>query len=107
MKEFFKEYPLFLSLIALVLFGYYEHALAETLMGNMIGFAVIFAVIIYSSMSVAHHAEILAEKFGEPYGTMILTMSAVIVEIVIISIMMLHENNPGTRYDLLGDHAGY
>ena len=101
MKQLLKEYPLFLSLIALVLFGYYEHALAETLMGNMIGFLVIFAVIIYSSMSVAHHAELLAEKFGEPYGTMILTMSAVIVEIVIISIMMLHENNPTLARDTI------
>lgn len=101
MKSFFKEYPLFLSVLALALFGSYEHALAETLMGNIIGFLVIFAVIIYSSMSVAHHAEILAEKFGEPYGTMILTMSAVIVEIVIISIMMLHEENPTLARDTI------
>lgn len=101
MKSFFKEYPLFLSVLALALFGSYEHVLAETLMGNIIGFLVIFAVIIYSSMSVAHHAEILAEKFGEPYGTMILTMSAVIVEIVIISIMMLHEENPTLARDTI------
>ncbi len=44
-------------------------------------------------MSVAHHAEMLAEKFGEPYGTLILTISAVVVEIVIIAIMMIHEHN--------------
>ncbi len=98
---FFREYPLFLSIIALVLFGTYEHVLAETLWGNMLGFGVIFSVIIYSSMSVAHHAELLAEKFGEPYGTMILTMSAVVVEIVIISIMMLHENNPTLARDTI------
>lgn len=52
-------------------------------------------------MSVAHHAEVLAEKFGEPYGTLILTMSAVIVEIVIISIMMLHEHNPTLARDTI------
>jgi Ca2+:H+ antiporter len=101
LKQFFKEYPLFLSIIALVLFGTYEHTLAETLTGNIVGFLVIFVVIIYSSMSVAHHAELLAEKFGEPYGTMILTMSAVIVEIVIISIMMLHEENPTLARDTI------
>ncbi len=101
MKEFFKEYPLFLSIIALLVFGTYEHTLAETLTGNLVGFLVIFGVIIYSSMSVAHHAELLAEKFGEPYGTMILTMSAVIVEIVIISIMMLHEENPTLARDTI------
>ncbi len=52
-------------------------------------------------MSVAHHAEALAEKFGEPYGTMILTISAVTVEIVLISIMMLHENNPTLARDTI------
>jgi len=101
MKRLFREYPLFLSIIALALFGTYEHALAETLAGNSLGFLLVFAVIVYSSMSVAHHAELLAEKFGEPYGTMILTMSAVIVEIVIISIMMLHENNPTLARDTI------
>ncbi len=101
MKQFLKEYALFLSIIALALFGTYEHTLAETLTGNVVGFLVIFVVIIYSSMSVAHHAELLAEKFGEPYGTMILTMSAVIVEIVIISIMMLHEHNPTLARDTI------
>ncbi len=37
-----------------------------------------------------HHAELLAFKFGEPYGTMILTLSAVTVEIIMIATMMLH-----------------
>ena len=96
-----KEYALFISIITLVGLGTYEHALASSVMGNMVGFLIVFAVIMYSSMSVAHHAEVLAEKFGEPYGTMILTMSAVIVEIVIISIMMLHEHNPTLARDTI------
>jgi len=52
-------------------------------------------------MSVAHHAEMLAEKFGEPYGTLILTISAVVVEIVIIAIMMIHEHNPVLARDTI------
>jgi Ca2+:H+ antiporter len=52
-------------------------------------------------MSVAHHAEMLAEKFGEPYGTLILTMSAVIVEIVIIVIMMSHSQSPELARDTI------
>ena len=70
-------------------------------MGNLIGFGILFAVIIYSAMSVAHHAEMLAEKFGEPYGTLILTMSAVIVEIVIIVIMMSHAQSPELARDTI------
>ncbi len=85
----------------LAIFGYYEHQVAASTTGNIVGFIVLFATIIYSSMSVAHHAEALAEKYGEPYGTLILTMSAVIVEIVIISIMMLHEENPTLARDTI------
>ena len=101
MQNLLKEYPLFLSIIILALFGYYEHQIAESAIGNILGFLVLFATIIYASMSVAHHAEVLAEKYGEPYGTLILTMSAVVVEIVIISIMMLHEENPTLARDTI------
>ena len=40
-------------------------------------------------------------KFGEPYGTLILTMSAVIVEIVIIVIMMSHAQSPELARDTI------
>lgn len=53
-------------------------------------FLVVFTVIIYAALGVVHHAELLAYKFGEPYGTMILTLSAVTVEIIMIATMMTH-----------------
>jgi Ca2+:H+ antiporter len=101
MKALSKEYALFISLISLVLFSIYEHALAHTFMGNIIGFLALFAIIIYSSLAVAHHAEMLAEKFGEPYGTLILTMSAVTVEVMIIAIMMLQSESPVLARDTI------
>ena len=101
MKALSKEYALFISLISLVLFTIYEHTLAHTSMGNIIGFLAIFAIIIYASLAVAHHAEMLAEKFGEPYGTLILTMSAVTVEVMIIAIMMLHSESPVLARDTI------
>ncbi len=52
------------------------------------------AFIVCASMRVAHHAELLAEKVGDPYGTMILTLSAVLVEVVILAIMMSNEPSP-------------
>ncbi len=94
MKDFFKEYPFFISLITLGVFIVYEHTFSQTPMGNILGFIILFSVIIYASLAVAHHAEMLAEKFGEPYGTLILTMSAVTVEVLIIAIMMIHSHNP-------------
>lgn len=101
LKDFSKEYSLFVAIITYFIISHFEHTLVQTTVGNLIGFGVLFAVIIYAAMSVAHHAEMLAEKFGEPYGTLILTISAVVVEIVIIVIMMLHEHNPVLARDTI------
>jgi Ca2+:H+ antiporter len=58
-------------------------------------FAWLFAVILWSAMCVVRHADCLAVKLGEPYGTLILTLSAISIEVVMISTAMLHgENNP-------------
>ena len=55
----------------------------------------LFAVILWSAVSVARHADCLATKWGEPYGTLVLTLSAITIEVVMISTAMLHgENNP-------------
>jgi len=101
LKDFSKEYSLFIAIITYFIISHFEHTLVQTTVGNLIGFGVLFAVIIYAAMSVAHHAEMLAEKFGEPYGTLILTISAVVVEIVIIVIMMIHEHNPVLARDTI------
>lgn len=66
-----------------------EHSLIEA--GRtvaLIGAAVLVGAIILASMRVAHHAEVLAAKVGDPYGTMILTLSAVLVEVIILAILM-------------------
>jgi Ca2+:H+ antiporter len=55
----------------------------------------LFSVILFSVVSAVRHADCLAIKFGEPYGTLILTLSAISIEVVMISSLMLHaENNP-------------
>lgn len=56
--------------------------------------AILILAIVATSLRVAHHAEVLAEKVGDPYGTMILTSSAVLVEVVVLAIMMNHEPSP-------------
>jgi len=98
-KNLLKEYPLIVSIITLAIFMPLEHTFAHTMLGNITGFLVIFAVIIYSALNVAHHAEVLAHKYGEPYGTLILTVSAVLVEILIIVIMMVHSHDPTLARD--------
>ena len=65
-------------------------------------FVLLFAVILWSAMCVVRHADCLAIKLGEPYGTLILTLSAVSIEVVMISTAMLHgANNPTLGRDAI------
>ncbi len=55
-----------------------------------------------SPFSVVRHAEELAHRFGEPYGTLILTISAISIEVVVIATIMLHgANNPKLARDTM------
>lgn len=46
-------------------------------------------LLILSVMSAVHHSEIIAEKVGEPFGTIILAVSITVIEVsIIISLMM-------------------
>ena len=86
---------LLLALLAALVVFPLEHWLLHS--GQVIALAggmALIAFIVMASMSVAHHAELLAEKVGDPYGTMILTLAAVLVEVVILAIMMSNEASP-------------
>src|SRR5580692_469979 len=53
-------------------------------------FVWLFTVILGSVLCVVRHADHLAIKLGEPYGTLILTLAVTAVEVMSISAMMLH-----------------
>src|SRR5450830_1562344 len=90
-----QEKFMLLALIAAIAAYPLEHWMLHN--GQMVallaGMALI-GFIVVASMRVAHHAEQLAEKVGDPYGTMILTLAAVLVEVVILAIMMSNEPSP-------------
>lgn len=72
-----------------------EHAILEAGQTTSLAAGIILILVIMgASMRVAHHAEALAERVGEPYGTMILTLAAVLVEVVILAMMMSHTSSP-------------
>src|SRR5690554_2448787 len=48
-------------------------------------------LLILSVMSAVHHSEIIAERVGEPYGTIILAISITVIEVSIIISLMLSE----------------
>lgn len=74
-----------------------EHSVMEAGRGMaLVAAAALIGTIVLASMRVAHHAELLAVKVGDPYGTMILTLSAVAVEVIILAIMMSGEDSSPT-----------
>jgi Ca2+:H+ antiporter len=100
MKYLKSEFPIAIALIVLG-FGFaLEHsAIAHggiTLWGLLL---VILAAIIGVAFRIAHHAEVLAMRLGEPYGTLILTLAAVSVEVVILVVLLQGAPNPTLARD--------
>jgi Ca2+:H+ antiporter len=92
----------FATTVILWRFGHHLPPPAE---GGAVGgfvFAWIFGVMLWGTFAVVRHADELAERFGEPYGTLILTISATAIEVAMISTVMLHGgNNPALARDTM------
>jgi Ca2+:H+ antiporter len=52
-------------------------------------FAWLLGVILWAAFGVVHEAEEVAERLGEPLGTLVLTLSIVIIEVALIAAVML------------------
>jgi len=63
--------------------GWFAAAASSTGL-TLLLFAWLFAAILWGAFGVVRHAEHLAETLGEPYGTLILTMSVTIIEVAFI-----------------------
>jgi Ca2+:H+ antiporter len=62
----------------------------------------LFGVVLWSSLSVVRHAESLARRLGEPYGTLLLTLTITSIEVVAISAVVRHGGpNPTLMRDTL------
>ena len=60
-------------------------------------FAAVLLVILFGTVFAAvHHAEVIAHRVGEPYGTLLLTLSVTIIEVALIATIMLGENEVPT-----------
>lgn len=61
---------------------------APTLFG--FGFAAVLLVVLFGTVFAAvYHAEALAHRLGEPYGTLLLTLAVTLIEVSLITTMML------------------
>src|SRR6201994_449573 len=53
-------------------------------------FAAVLLVILFGTVFAAvHHAEVIAHRIGEPYGTLLLTLAVTIIEVALIATLML------------------
>ena len=59
-------------------------------------FVWLFVAILWSAISVVRHAEHLAERLGEPLGTLILTLAVTAIEAASISAVMVHSRDQPT-----------
>lgn len=94
----YTEYPIIFAFIALICIFVFN--------GNE-NFGIIIIVnivsligILTSAISVVRHADVLAHRLGEPYGSLVLTMCIVVLEVCLISILMFSEE---TALTLLRD----
>ena len=99
------EYPLIVGLASAAFFLWLGSAALDRIthpyaLGGV--FAWLFVGVLWSAISVVRHADVLAEKMGEPSGTIILTLSAITIEVIMISAAMLHgANNPTLARDMM------
>lgn len=95
LKYFIEDYwDIFLGIISIML-AFYFHKMGQG------GMATLFAAIGIGSLSlsVSEVAEILSERLQEPYGSFVLTLSAVVVEIILLYIILLQAITDPTVVD--------
>lgn len=91
-KDFTDDYwDIFVGIFA-TLIAFYFHTHGFSLMATLSAAIGIGAL----SLSVSEIAEILSERLPEPYGSFILTFSAVLVEIVLLYIVLLQASTDST-----------
>lgn len=95
-----EEVSIPIGIISFLIFSTIFHEITGAVSNAFIVGAIV-TVIILLAINVSHHAEMLGEKYGEPYATMILTLSAVAVEVVIIALMMMHSESINLARDTI------
>ena len=100
-----QEYKLPLGILAVLFFKLVGDSLLSgglTPLSYIITTGILFYVVMSSIFAVVHHSDALAIKLGDPYGTLILTLSVVLLEVIMVSsIMLTGESNPFLARDTM------
>ena len=91
-----------LTAAVFVLFGADLMSNLENQLKSVLLFAWLFPVMMWCAYAVMQQGEAVAEELGEPYGTLILTFSVIIIEVAMLaSIMLQGDNNPTLARDAM------
>ncbi|WP_316821014.1 ionic transporter y4hA [Pedobacter gandavensis] len=83
-----KKLPLPLWTIAIPIIAWIAYFATSLDFGSMYSF-VLAAVLIGSVLAAVHHAEVVAHRVGEPYGTLLLALAITVIEVALIVSLML------------------
>jgi Ca2+:H+ antiporter len=97
--------PTIAGLISVALAYAFEQPLFGTIKTDatsLLVFVWLFAVIMWCAFGVVRHADAVAWHLGEPYGTLVLTLSVSAIEVAIMASIILHgDNNPTLARDAM------
>ncbi|MGV2990220.1 calcium:proton antiporter [Vibrio sp. E150_011] len=100
-----QEVMFLLGLLTVVLFKFGGESVLQSQMSSPVGLLLtvgLFVVVMAAIFAVVRHSDALAIKLGDPYGTLILTLSVILLEVVMISsVMLTGDANPVLARDTM------
>lgn len=97
--------PAIAGFISVLIAHFYQDSLFSDLTNyplTILLFIWLFGTMMWCAFGVVRHAEAVAEKLGEPYGTLVLTLSVIAIEVSLLASIMLHgANNPTLARDAM------
>ena len=98
-----REAPLLIGILALIgleTTPVLEWLLLQPVVPVLSGLGLLSLLVLLMARGVAHHADQLADRLGEPLGTLVLTGSVIVIELALIaSTMLTGESNPTLARD--------
>lgn len=99
------ELPTLLGLVGTVIVMVFQTQLFGDLSDtplDLIKFIGLFGIMMVCAFGVVRHADAVAELLGEPYGTLVLTLSVTVIEVSLMASIIMHgENNPTLARDVM------
>ena len=99
------ELPTLLGLVATIIAMAFQDQLFGDLSNTplaLVKFIGLFGIMMVCAFGVVRHADAVAELLGEPYGTLVSTLSVTVIEVSLMASIIMHgENNPTLARDVM------